>query len=124
MKAARLIAAAFLFLGAYCPEGVQALAHAANSAHAHEHDDGTVHAHEHDAQDHHEAEPHCVDDAPRLFEASLRVSAAPLIASLIDPVDTKAVAISPRFVTLAGHDPPREPKCLLSRSAAGRAPPA
>lgn len=118
------MAAAFLFLGAYCPEGAQALAHAANSAHAHEHDDGTVHAHEHDAQDHHETEPHCVDDAPRLFEASLRVSAAPLVARLIDPVDTEAVAVSPRLVAPADLDPPRRPQCLSSRSAAGRAPPA
>lgn len=125
MRAVRLIAATFLFLGAYCPAGAHALAHVVNSAHVHGHDDGTVHAHEHDAQDHHETEPHCTDDAPRLVDAGARLAPPSLVARPMAALDTAPFAALPRLVVAASLDPPRgSPQRFSSPGSTGRAPPA
>jgi len=122
---ARLAATTSLFLGAFCPVGLNALAHAVNSAHIHEHDDGTVHAHEHDAEGHDEHEVRHTDDAPRIIAAVTRFPPNSSATGQAPAAGARAAALSPLLAAVAIHDPPLPPPQRLAASpSAGRAPPA
>lgn len=122
----RLAAVLAVIVGAFCPVGTHALAHAADSPHLLGHQDAVLHAHDHDAAGHHhEREVRDSDDVARIAFSGTKFAAGARVEMLTPAAAAPAPAFRPRLIAAQSPGPPLAfaPNFPASPSY-GRAPPA